>query len=273
MSRRWLGLCSALFLVIATQAGAASNYKPTRDEVAAVDARTGAYFQAMARADYAQSYAMLTPVMQSHFTPERWASLGAEFQALRGEQYERTRTATTWLLDPPDSAGPGLYAIIDFRGRSDNAPEQLEYLIWYRPPGESEFRLLRHEQNLGNMQPSAATKPPSSPPLEEAAKGGSDIGYATVAEAREGLARKRGATTTDTPEGWRIVVEKKPEAVWSFAPAGHPAFPSVVRRAAVKRKGGTYIEMSAICEADKAACDRLIREFQAMNQKAIDNAR
>lgn len=271
MSLAWRACCIALLLLFSAVAGAESNYKPTQVEVQAVHARTGDYFQAMARADYAGAYAMLTPGMQAMFTPARWVRLGMQSRALRGEQFTRKLTAITWMLDPPDSAGPGLYAVLDFQGQSDKAPLQTEYLIWYRAPGETEFRLLRHEQDLGVM-PAKPAAVPAPAPLDEVAPGKSGIGYATVAEARAALAGKAGASANDTADGWHVVVEESPTTVWSFTPAGHPAFPSVVRRMVVERDGAVYIDMSAICEADKAACDRLMREFQALNKKTADEA-
>lgn len=275
-----LGLLLLCAAIGATAAVAAGNYTPTAQEVADVDARTDAYFKAMARADFRRAYAMLAPAMQTMFPLTRWERLGAEANALRGKHFQRRRTAVTWMLDPPDAAGPGLYGILDFQGHSVTVPAQSEYLIWQRAPGETDFRLLRHEQHVGSMrnangatastpataEASAPAAEPAGAPLEEVPHDKTAIGYASVVEARTALASKPGATVTDTPEGWRIVVEGPPPVVWSFTPAGHPAFPSVVRRAAVERDGGMSIDMAVICEADKAACDKLVHEFRALNR-------
>ncbi len=268
--------CAAVGAAVgASAAMPAGNYTPTPQEVADVDARTDAYFKAMSRADFRRAYLMLAPAMQAMFPLPRWKRLGAEANALHGKHFARQRTAVTWMLDPPDAAGPGLYAMIDFQDHSDSVPLQSEYLIWQRAPGESEFRLLRQEQASGSAARKASgsaaaaePSPPSPPSPDDAAtRGANDIGYATVAEARAALATKAGATVTDTAEGWRIVVEGPPPVVWSFTPAGHAAFPSVVRRAAVERDGGVAIDMSVLCEAARPACEQLVRDFQAMNKR------
>ncbi|CAN5262725.1 hypothetical protein BH11PSE14_BH11PSE14_01370 [soil metagenome] len=268
IGRRVLLLVLGLFA--ADVVAAAGNYSPTAKEIRDVDARTAAYFQAMARADFPGAYAMLSPGLQAMYPPARWRQFGAEATALRGKDYVRKQMATTWLLDPPDAQGPGLYAIIDFIGLNKDVPTQSEYLIWLRAPGKKEFRLLRQEQKALGANDVAAGKAADPAPLNEAQPETTGMGYATVSEAREALATKPGATVTDAEDGWRVVVEEASNVVWSFAPAGHPAFPSVVRRATVQRDGGVYIDMSVICEADKSACEQLVRQFQAMNMKAAE---
>ena len=62
--------------------------------------------------------------------------------------------------------------------------------------------------------------------------------------------------------------------VWSFTPPGNPAHPSVVERSLVTQKdGSTNIEMNVLCEADKPSCDGLVRQFQALNDRAIEQAK
>ena len=41
--------------------------------------------------------------------------------------------------------------------------------------------------------------------------------------------------------------------------------PAVVKRTIHRKDGKTQIEMTALCQAERAACDRLIDDFQEMN--------
>jgi hypothetical protein len=112
------------------------------------------------------------------------------------------------------------------------------------------------------------------PPIEESASGVTKLGYKTVAAALEGLKAMPGASVTVTqPDGWTIAVEPGTKAMWSFTPAGHYANPAVVRREIKQRDGGIYVEMVALCQAEKEPCDRLIREFQELNQRMSEAIR
>lgn len=92
------------------------------------------------------------------------------------------------------------------------------------------------------------------------------IGFASVAQALEHL-KSRPGVEISTQGKWTIVDDTKEQTLWSFTPADHPAHPAVVRRAARERDGYVVIEMSALCQAAKAACDSLMAEFQAMNDR------
>jgi hypothetical protein len=96
------------------------------------------------------------------------------------------------------------------------------------------------------------------------------IEFKTVAAALEKIRAKPGvAISVTTPDSWIIVSESGGMVVWSFAPATHPAYPAVVRRAIVVGPDGVLrIETSGLCEAEQAPCDKLMSEFREMNAKA-----
>jgi hypothetical protein len=104
------------------------------------------------------------------------------------------------------------------------------------------------------------------PPLPETP---GSLDYGSVAETLEVAKARPGAVVTVTkPDGWVIVNEEGGRVVWSFTPPGHYAHPAVVRRAlVVSSNGDVQLEMRARCEAQKESCDRLIREFQELNQR------
>lgn len=97
------------------------------------------------------------------------------------------------------------------------------------------------------------------------------IGYASVDEAMRALNEKPGSSVTVTaPDRWTIISEAGPTYTqWSFTPAGHYAHPAVVRRGIkIAENGGVFIETTALCEAQKLSCDKLLDEFRQLNARA-----
>jgi Protein of unknown function (DUF4019) len=92
------------------------------------------------------------------------------------------------------------------------------------------------------------------------------VGFATVKEALDTLKSRKTATVTQQG-GWVIVNELAESTIWSFTPANHPAHPSVVKRTIVKNNDQLGVEMSALCEAQKTACDSLMAEFTQLNNQ------
>jgi ribonuclease HI len=101
------------------------------------------------------------------------------------------------------------------------------------------------------------------PPLPEATQSG--IEYKSVAEALKAL-RAKPNVEISVQGDWTIVDEPANFALWSFAPKRHAAYPAVVKRKVVEKDGIVSIKTDVICEATKAACDALVREFMQMNQ-------
>lgn len=109
--------------------------------------------------------------------------------------------------------------------------------------------------------PDAQTKPP------EASQG---LGYATVSAAREALTTRQDVRINNEG-GWTLVMET-PSILWSFTPSDHPAYPAVLRRELKRDKDGvTYVDMNGLCEAEQTACNALMLEYQAANQKIVEN--
>ena len=94
------------------------------------------------------------------------------------------------------------------------------------------------------------------------------IGYPSVAAALEAL-KARGDVQISDHGGWTVVNDRTDGAVWSFTPPGHPAYPAAVKRKVLERDGQAWIEMRALCQAEKPACDKLMEEFNALNQRTI----
>jgi hypothetical protein len=113
-------------------------------------------------------------------------------------------------------------------------------------------------------------------PTQESPGAAKSVGYSSVPEALAALKAKAGVNVTTTkPDGWVIITEPTPAfAIWSFTPEGHYAHPAVVRRVIKQDStGGVGVEMTALCQAEKEPCDRLIREFQQLNARMREQVR
>jgi hypothetical protein len=105
----------------------------------------------------------------------------------------------------------------------------------------------------------AAMLAQASTALAQSGDGGS------VAETWNALRAKPGVTFS-TQEGWTIVKDTD-GANWSFTPADHYAHPSVGRRTLHEHQGQYYVRTELVCQATKAACDRLHEDYQLLDRR------
>lgn len=242
----------------------AGDYGPTEKDIEAIDLKTGEYFAAMDAEKYDAAYAMLTKGMKALMNLEQWSSMKKKADLDLGKLVNRSRTNVTWYKDPQDAPAPGLYVAVDFKSNYLNSASHSEYVIWYRFNDKEEFKLTRHEVTFMLKKDSAATAAKTDEPIKEST--GTSIAYKNVDEARKALTGDPGNVVKKTDNGWLVVQQPKESAVWSFSPPGHPSYPSVVKRFPVERDGQVFLNMSVICQAKKAPCDDLVREFQQMNE-------
>ena len=104
----------------------------------------------------------------------------------------------------------------------------------------------------------------------------SDIGFSSVTEALETVEKQPGARINTTePDNWTIVninTHGGGMEQWSFAPKGHFAYPAVAKRTLrVGVDGQVYLDSAFLCEARKEPCDRLAKEFEALNEQIRNN--
>ena len=98
----------------------------------------------------------------------------------------------------------------------------------------------------------------------------SQIEYETVAQARQALLATPGVEAKDE-EGW-LIVNQGPGVAWSFAPRDHEAFPSVGKRQLVQRADGRFeVVTTVLCEAEKAACDRLLQSYRDLDKAMMES--
>ncbi|MES2208290.1 MAG: hypothetical protein V4525_16020 [Pseudomonadota bacterium] len=69
------------------------------------------------------------------------------------------------------------------------------------------------------------------------------------------------------PGGMVMANYSAPFSTWSFVPKEHYAYPAVVKREVKQRDSGEmYIEVSALCQAEKLRCEKLMDEFELEQQ-------
>ena len=109
---------------------------------------------------------------------------------------------------------------------------------------------------------SSACAQPAPAPIPESPD---QLGYASPAQAMMALQARPDVRFTEQ-RGWTVAEDRANQAVWSFVPPGHPAYPAVVRRQIVQRNGRLLAVVQVMCGATKPACDALVRDFQQSNQ-------
>jgi hypothetical protein len=97
------------------------------------------------------------------------------------------------------------------------------------------------------------------------APGDYGIGYASPEAALEALRGKPGVKIT-TQDGWTIAEDDAASTIWAFTPPGHAAHPGVVKRSLGPGKE-IGVQTNVMCGASRTACDQLLAEVQALNDK------
>ena len=101
---------------------------------------------------------------------------------------------------------------------------------------------------------------------------GSAIGYTSAAEAYDALRAKPGVTFSRNGD-WTVATDTD-GAMWSFTPSNHPAHPSVGRRRLIQHPdGGFFVETRILCQAEKAACDKLHADYQLLDRRMTEAIR
>jgi hypothetical protein len=98
----------------------------------------------------------------------------------------------------------------------------------------------------------------------------STIGYPSVAAALADL-RSKPEVQFSEAHGWTIAEDRSRFTIWSFAPASDPAYPSAVKRTALQEGSGVSMQMNVLCESTQSACDKLVSDFQALNDRMRDS--
>ena len=117
---------------------------------------------------------------------------------------------------------------------------------------------------IPTCSPQQATEAPE-PTMALTEKSASTIGYPSVADALSTL-QEREDVFISIEDGWTIITEPGGLTIWSFSPPDQPAYPAVAKRVFYQDAGAWFIKMDVRCEAEKAACDQLQQDFEALNE-------
>ena len=99
--------------------------------------------------------------------------------------------------------------------------------------------------------------------------------YRSVAQALADLQSRDGHSTIVThADGWTIVNEPAAGEQWSFVPKDHAAYPAAVRRVILRGPSrAVSVDTQSLCEGPAPACEKLLQEFEALNERIVQSAR
>lgn len=103
---------------------------------------------------------------------------------------------------------------------------------------------------------------------ESSSPGSEEFEYPSVAAALNALKARWDLERFSRDDGWLGFSDSRNKAIWTFAPAGHPAYPAVVKRAMIQDGNTVRVKTTAKCEAPKEACDKLLAEFRELDGDA-----
>lgn len=100
----------------------------------------------------------------------------------------------------------------------------------------------------------------------------SGIGYVSVSAARQALAAKPSVATAQHG-GWTIITDEAGDdfTTWTFAPKGHAAYPTVVRRDIVFKNGNPTLITRVLCESKRGACNALYSRLHQQIARCTSN--
>jgi len=98
------------------------------------------------------------------------------------------------------------------------------------------------------------------------------IGYPSPAAAFQAL-QARPDVVFSAQNGWVVAQDRANHTIWTFAPAGNPAYPAAVKRQIVQAGDRIYIQTAILCGGTQEACDKLAADIRALNQRVKQTAR
>ncbi|MBW8302487.1 MAG: DUF4019 domain-containing protein [Brevundimonas sp.] len=108
-----------------------------------IQALSDRYFAAVDEGRHADSFAMADDAMTGGATLDEWTAREEQRRAVTGDRESRQIGRLTWYSNP-GGAPFGHYAAVDYVA-SHNLQDECGYLVWYRPTGGMDFRLVRQE--------------------------------------------------------------------------------------------------------------------------------
>jgi hypothetical protein len=266
------------------------GWSPTVEQEAQVRQALAAYFAALDAGRYEAAYALTNDGYQTHETQPAFAEREARMRTAVGPVRERRVLKVTWSKNPKLAPQDGVYAAVDLASRFAEADRHCGYIMLRQPAEGGPFQVnnllqayldnktaesIVGKQSITALDAVWAQAASACPnytalvaqaPLPESKDGG--VGYPSVAAALAALRAQPGVNFR-SENGWTIAEDTKNTTIWSFAPAGNPAYPAAVKRQIISEGGGASLQMAISCEAAKEPCDALVRQFQQLNNVAL----
>jgi len=293
--------------IVNVTSDSAPGWVPSTDQTRAATEAALAYLAAKDAGHAEAAYAMLEDGNRALVSFADFSRNLASFNKQAGAVRERRIVTLTWTKDPAQGPKLGVYAAIDIVSRFADIDRDCGYLVVYQPPTGGAFRVMREEENVMSNADAAVIERQGSQAAVEAAwsqasarcpnypgyalsglsapaadgtpltplpeQRDASIGYATVAAALADL-RTRSNVTFRTEHGYTIATDEASHTIWVFTSEGQPAYPAAIKRQFVTNiEGGVSVELSVHCEASKAACDDLVRTFEALDARAAAELR
>jgi hypothetical protein len=98
-----------------------------------------------------------------------------------------------------------------------------------------------------------------------------DRTMASPGELLETLRDEPGVELIHEDDLYLALAEKARSIVWTFTRPNHPAHPAVVCRRVVQQGDAVGVDMRVVCVGPKAACDRMVADFQELNKRMREN--
>ena len=241
------------------------------------------FLAALDEGDFVHAYDMMSVGQKEIISLAAFIKNETSFREEAGPLVVRKINRVTWTKDSPTAPQQGIYVAIDIVAKYRNVDHFCGYLILHRFEGAEGFQVSRIEKNFisksvaSTLESKDELRPlwkalsancPNYEPLELEEAEHSTIGYSSVAEALAAL-QSNPDVEFRQENGWTIAYDKASRTIWSFSPPDYPAYPAVVQRQIVPRDAGSALNMNVHCEASKAACDDLVRDFTRLNQSIL----
>lgn len=131
-----------------------TGWKPTPADVSEVLDLTSRYFAARDSGRYRDAWGLLTSSMQEMSPLAEYQARQADFASRAGEGIRREPVKVTWYDNPPNAPAGGIFAAVDFVGRSTKLELVCGYVVWLRQPDGS-WRLTREEEGSSERGPAS----------------------------------------------------------------------------------------------------------------------
>jgi hypothetical protein len=140
-------LALAFLLVFQPLHAQAEDWRPTSEQMTAVEKSASAFLMALTEKRYKESYVMLEPMLKSQVSEEQWAQIQESTEKITGGGTKYIKTDIHWSNNPADAPLPGTYAVLDLKGKYNNIPQASELLVMHEQSDHT-FLVMRYEKNL-----------------------------------------------------------------------------------------------------------------------------